>query len=273
MLNNVKPSLRWPDQLLDHQVWLCEKGKLLREPRDLEQGIPLHCYWRLYLSVIIYGFYLLFFVIACSNGCFLCMLKLIICKLMAYDICNSSGTFISASDDTTGILDTIEEKIAQVTMLPRQNGEVILFSMKNRIWTMFNLFRMLLMEYVNWFAFTILQTFNILRYEVGQRYVPHYDAFNPAQYGPQPTQRVYLLPLYRSINFTIIWGFSFHQILLQIISFKKHIYTQVASFLLYLTNVEEGGETMFPYEVCILHHPSDMYIYIRHYITAWEGRG
>lgn len=46
---------------------------------------------------------------------------------MFYDICNSSGTFIKASDDTTGILDTIEEKIAQFTMLPRQNGEVTIF--------------------------------------------------------------------------------------------------------------------------------------------------
>lgn len=89
----------------------------------------------------------------------------------------SSGTFIRASDDKTGTLDTIEKKIAQVTMIPRHNGE----------------------------------TFNILRYEVGQRYVPHYDAFNPAEYGPQQTQRM-------------------------------------ASFLLYLTTVEEGGETMFPYE-------------------------
>lgn len=61
---------------------------------------------------------------------------IIICKLMFYDICNSSGTFIKASDDTTGILDNIEEKIAQFTMLPRQNGEVTIFFFlgKNRIW-------------------------------------------------------------------------------------------------------------------------------------------
>ncbi|KAH7511181.1 probable prolyl 4-hydroxylase 9 [Ziziphus jujuba] len=89
----------------------------------------------------------------------------------------SSGVFISASEDKTGILDVIEEKIARVTMLPRMHGEA----------------------------------FNVLRYEVGQRYNSHYDAFNPAEYGPQKSQRV-------------------------------------ASFLLYLSDVQEGGETMFPFE-------------------------
>ncbi|XP_028767695.1 probable prolyl 4-hydroxylase 9 isoform X2 [Neltuma alba] len=89
----------------------------------------------------------------------------------------SSGTFISASEDKTGILELIERKIARVTMLPRTHGEA----------------------------------FNILRYEIGQKYDAHYDAFNPAEYGPQQSQRV-------------------------------------ASFLLYLSNVEAGGETMFPFE-------------------------
>jgi prolyl 4-hydroxylase len=89
----------------------------------------------------------------------------------------SSGVFISASEDKTGTLDVIEEKIARATMIPRSHGEA----------------------------------FNILRYEVGQRYNSHYDAFNPAEYGPQKSQRM-------------------------------------ASFLLYLTDVQEGGETMFPFE-------------------------
>ncbi|XP_072987405.1 probable prolyl 4-hydroxylase 9 [Typha latifolia] len=89
----------------------------------------------------------------------------------------SSGTFLSASEDSTGVLKQIEQKIARVTMIPRENGE----------------------------------SFNILRYEIGQRYASHYDAFNPAEYGPQKSQRV-------------------------------------ASFLLYLSDVEEGGETMFPFE-------------------------
>ncbi|XP_019422067.1 PREDICTED: probable prolyl 4-hydroxylase 9 isoform X1 [Lupinus angustifolius] len=89
----------------------------------------------------------------------------------------SSGVFVSASEDKTGILAVIEEKIARATMIPRAHGEA----------------------------------FNILRYEIGQRYNSHYDAFNPSEYGPQKSQRM-------------------------------------ASFLLYLTDVEEGGETMFPFE-------------------------
>ncbi|KAI8027095.1 putative prolyl 4-hydroxylase 9 [Camellia lanceoleosa] len=89
----------------------------------------------------------------------------------------SSGTFISASEDRTGVLAAVEQKIARATMIPRSHGEA----------------------------------FNILRYEIGQRYVSHYDAFNPTEYGPQKSQRM-------------------------------------ASFLLYLSDVEEGGETMFPFE-------------------------
>ncbi|KAK1422057.1 hypothetical protein QVD17_24916 [Tagetes erecta] len=89
----------------------------------------------------------------------------------------SSGMFISASEDKSGILDQIEKKIERATMIPRSHGEA----------------------------------FNVLRYEIGQRYNSHYDAFNPTEYGPQKSQRI-------------------------------------ASFLLYLSDVEEGGETMFPFE-------------------------
>ncbi|KAM7479122.1 hypothetical protein LguiA_027335 [Lonicera macranthoides] len=89
----------------------------------------------------------------------------------------SSGTFVAAWEDSTGVLDYVEEKIARATMMPRNHGEA----------------------------------FNILRYEIGQQYISHYDAFNPAEYGPQQSQRI-------------------------------------ASFLLYLSDVEEGGETMFPLE-------------------------
>ncbi|KAI4387226.1 hypothetical protein MLD38_005071 [Melastoma candidum] len=89
----------------------------------------------------------------------------------------SSGMFISASEDKYGVLAFIEEKIARATSLPRSHGEA----------------------------------FNVLRYEVGQRYNSHYDAFSPSEYGPQKSQRV-------------------------------------ASFLLYLSDVEKGGETMFPFE-------------------------
>ena len=51
----------------------------------------------------------------------------------------------------------------------------------------------------------------ILRYEIGQKHDSHYDMFDPSQYGPQRSQRA-------------------------------------ASFLLYLTTPDEGGETVFPLE-------------------------
>ena len=38
----------------------------------------------------------------------------------------------------------------------------------------------------------MFQAFNILRYEIGQKYNSHYDAFNPSEYGPQKSQRVSL---------------------------------------------------------------------------------
>uniref|UniRef100_A0A6N2LWG6 Fe2OG dioxygenase domain-containing protein n=1 Tax=Salix viminalis TaxID=40686 RepID=A0A6N2LWG6_SALVM len=91
-----------------------------------------------------------------------------------------ASTFISGSEDKTGVLDFIERKIAKATMI-----------------------------HITWRGH--FYAFNILRYEIGQKYDSHYDAFNPDEYGPQPSQRV-------------------------------------ASFLLYLSSVEEGGETMFPLE-------------------------
>ncbi|XP_021274034.1 probable prolyl 4-hydroxylase 9 isoform X3 [Herrania umbratica] len=93
------------------------------------------------------------------------------------DVRTSMGTFLSASQDGTGILDAIEEKIAKATKLPRSHYE----------------------------------DFNVLRYELGQKYDSHLDAFPPEHYGPQKSQRV-------------------------------------ATFLVYLSDVEEGGETAFPYE-------------------------
>jgi len=93
------------------------------------------------------------------------------------EIRTSSGTFLRAEEDKSRSLGKIEEKMARATMIPRNNGEA----------------------------------FNVLRYNLGQKYDCHYDVFDPAEYGPQPSQRM-------------------------------------ASFLLYLSDVEEGGETMFPFE-------------------------
>ncbi|GFH21335.1 predicted protein [Haematococcus lacustris] len=52
------------------------------------------------------------------------------------------------------------------------------------------------------------EAFNILKYESTQHYDSHMDAFDPKEYGPQTSQRI-------------------------------------ASFLVYLTAPEEGGETIF----------------------------
>ncbi|KAB2004709.1 hypothetical protein ES319_D11G218700v1 [Gossypium barbadense] len=93
------------------------------------------------------------------------------------DVRTSMGTFLSVSDDPTGVLDAIEEKIAKATKLPRTHYE----------------------------------HFNVLRYELGQKYDSHLDAFPVEQYGPQKSQRV-------------------------------------ATFLVYLSEVEGGGETAFPFE-------------------------
>ncbi|RVW72414.1 putative prolyl 4-hydroxylase 9 [Vitis vinifera] len=120
--------------------------------------------------------------------------------LMDLGVWQQFSTFISASEDKTGILDFVERKIAKATMIQEAMERFFASRDMNR-----NCFQ----------ASAALSlpghAFNILRYEIGQRYNSHYDAFNPAEYGPQTSQRV-------------------------------------ASFLLYLSDVEEGGETMFPFE-------------------------
>lgn len=39
-------------------------------------------------------------------------------------------------------------------------------------------------------AAPFLQAFNVLRYEIGQKYNSHYDYFATDEYGPQDSQRV-----------------------------------------------------------------------------------
>ena len=41
-----------------------------------------------------------------------------------------------------------------------------------------------------WIMDCVFQAFNILRYEIWQKYNAHYDSFNPSEYGPQRSQRV-----------------------------------------------------------------------------------
>jgi prolyl 4-hydroxylase len=61
----------------------------------------------------------------------LSILRTKVIMLMRYSIdslcllSNSSGVFLSASEDSSGTLDVIEKKIAKATMLPRIHGEVL----------------------------------------------------------------------------------------------------------------------------------------------------
>eukprot|EP00252_Welwitschia_mirabilis_P015408 TRINITY_DN3387_c0_g1_i2.p1 TRINITY_DN3387_c0_g1~~TRINITY_DN3387_c0_g1_i2.p1 ORF type:complete len:318 (+),score=42.21 TRINITY_DN3387_c0_g1_i2:155-1108(+) len=89
------------------------------------------------------------------------------------DIRTSSGTFIAKGKDE--IISRIESKIAAWTFLPKENGEDI----------------------------------QVLRYEEGQKYEPHYDYFQD--------------------KFNIARG--------------GH---RIATVLMYLTDVGKGGETVFP---------------------------
>lgn len=57
------------------------------------------------------------------------------------NIRTSQGTFIHSREDPSGVLDYIEDKVARLTGLPRNYGE----------------------------------SFNILRYKLGQHYDSHYD--------------------------------------------------------------------------------------------------
>ncbi|GAX86213.1 hypothetical protein CEUSTIGMA_g13626.t1 [Chlamydomonas eustigma] len=89
----------------------------------------------------------------------------------------SKGTFLSEQTDGDGVLAWVEERIAAVTLLPRENGEA----------------------------------FNVLKYENMQHYDSHMDSFDPKTFGPQPSQRI-------------------------------------ATVLVYLSDVAEGGETVFKKE-------------------------
>ncbi|CAM8921757.1 unnamed protein product [Rhodiola kirilowii] len=86
----------------------------------------------------------------------------------------SYGTFIGRHRDE--IVSTVEKRISEFTFIPEENGESI----------------------------------QVLRYEVGQQYMPHRDYFND--------------------EFNI-----------------KNGGQRIATVLMYLSNVEEGGETVFPF--------------------------
>lgn len=176
--------------------------------------------------------------------------------------CYSSGTFVSASEESSGALEFVEKKIAKATMIPRTHGEVICFflimidcKILQAAWFQaeFNNIHILIKSDKRLDVFFSWQAFNILRYELGQKYDSHYDVFNPTEYGPQKSQRV------TSILF--ISQSYFYRILLNLRSLFA-FYMQIASFLLYLSDVEEGGETMFPFEVSLQYIIA--YIYTQH---------
>uniref|UniRef100_A0A251U1A6 Uncharacterized protein n=1 Tax=Helianthus annuus TaxID=4232 RepID=A0A251U1A6_HELAN len=87
----------------------------------------------------------------------------------------SLDMFISASEDKTGILDQIEKKIERATVIPRSHGEDV------RIIFLF-LFTSRYVDYSYDSSTTclcknvvIFLAFNVLRYDIGQRYNSHYD--------------------------------------------------------------------------------------------------
>jgi prolyl 4-hydroxylase len=84
------------------------------------------------------------------------------------EIRTSQGTFMSRDDDKEGVLAWIEDKIAVLTGIPAGHGEA----------------------------------FNILRYENGQHYDSHYDAFIEEDYGKQVSHRVRVFGVYyRVVSF------------------------------------------------------------------------
>ncbi|KAL6752875.1 hypothetical protein V8C86DRAFT_532734 [Haematococcus lacustris] len=76
----------------------------------------------------------------------------------------SKGTFLAAGSDGEGVLEWVEERIAAITMLPRENGE----------------------------------PFNVLQYQHMQHYDSHMDSFDPKDFGPQPSQRIATVLIYLS---------------------------------------------------------------------------
>ena len=109
-----------------------------------------------------------------------------------------------------------------------------------------------------------MQPFNVLRYQLGQHYDSHYDIFEPESYGPQSSQRV------RSALHRCITRLTFSAVLAQMLTstlvLTKCLYNggrvqsppelvarvfhalQMATILFYLSDVEEGGDTIFPLE-------------------------
>lgn len=57
---------------------------------------------------------------------------------------------------------------------------------------------------------TMFQDFNVLHYAVGQKYDSHYDAYNFAEYGPQPSQRVCIAYMKHTFPPVTCWYLGAH---------------------------------------------------------------
>ena len=105
----------------------------------------------------------------------------------------------------------------------------------------------------------MLQPFNVLRYQLGQHYDSHYDIFEPESYGPQSSQRV-------STAVSVCLGSPARSASLLasmpvctglcsgvehsdgMLTVEMCYALQMATILFYLSDVEEGGDTIFPLE-------------------------
>ncbi|KAL8198028.1 hypothetical protein R6Q57_029917 [Mikania cordata] len=112
----------------------------------------------------------------------------------------SSGTFLARGFDET--IRTVEKRIANFTFMPVENGEGL----------------------------------QVLHYEVGQKYEPHFDYFLDPFNAKNGGQRMATVLMYLLVMFLFFF-------LLNSSCICNH---PIDILLLYSSDVEEGGETVFP---------------------------
>lgn len=99
-------------------------------------------------------------------------------------LCNESRIFHTQS--VLQISQTYE--ISFYLIINQYSANIILVLFVLKFWNG-KLFLLIIPELL-WVDVHMSQAFNVLRYEIGQKYDSHYDAFNPSEYGPQSSQRV-----------------------------------------------------------------------------------